>query len=101
MENLHLAAIRSKARMRGSVRDPHELELWAAGIELVESFSYFNHLEPRMGIPAWFAHIPVISHATGIHRYLLGDTEHRGWNEAIPPATRHLRHRIGDRLAAL
>ena len=78
MENLHLAAIRSQARMRWSVRDPRELESWAAGIELVESFSYFDDIEPRMGIPALFARIPVISHATGIHRYLLGDTEHRG-----------------------
>lgn len=89
MENLHLAAIRSQARMRWSVRDPRELESWAAGIELVESFSYFDDIEPRMGIPAWFAHIPVISHATGIQRYVLGDTEHRGGirRSHQPPAT--------------
>ena len=77
MENLHLATIRSRARMRWSVRDPRELESWGAGIALVESFSYFDDIEPRMGIPAWFAHIPAISHATGIHRYRLGVPEHR------------------------
>lgn len=89
MENLHLAAIRSQARMRWSVRDPRELESWAAGIALVESFSYFDDIEPRMGIPAWVAHIPVISHATGIHRYLLGDPKHRGGMRRShqPPAT--------------
>lgn len=72
MDNLHLAYTRSRARMRWGVRDPRELESWAAGIQLVESFSYFDDLEPRMGIPAWFARIPVINRATGIQRYLLG-----------------------------
>ena len=83
MENLHLALIRSPARMRWGVRDPRELESWAAGIRWVESFSFFDDIEPRMGFPAWIARIPLITHATGIHRYLLGNPQEQR-NHTIP-----------------
>jgi O-methyltransferase involved in polyketide biosynthesis len=41
-------------------------------VELVESFCYFDHLEPRMGLPAWMARIPGLRRASSIQRYRLG-----------------------------
>jgi O-methyltransferase involved in polyketide biosynthesis len=71
IDNLHLAAIRSRARMHWSVRSPAELETWSPGIRLVESFSYFDDPDPRMGLPRWFARVGFVAHSTGIHRYQL------------------------------
>jgi O-methyltransferase involved in polyketide biosynthesis len=73
IDNLHLLLTRSAARIRWALRDPHDVEAWAAGIQLVESFSYFDDPEPRMGLPAWFGNIPALSRATSIQRYELGN----------------------------
>lgn len=78
IDNLHLAAIGSRARMHWSVNSPAEPESWGAGIGLVESFSYFDDPEPRMGFPRWFARVGFIAHATGIHRYRLGSADPAG-----------------------
>jgi methyltransferase (TIGR00027 family) len=72
VDNLHLGFIRSAARMHWSVQDPRDLEAWSPGIRLVESFSYFVDPDPRMGLPAWFGRIPMLSRAASIQRYLLG-----------------------------
>lgn len=72
IDNLHLIAIRSKARMKWAVSDPADLEGWAPGIALAESFSYFDDPEPRMGIPTWFARVPALARASSIQRYRLG-----------------------------
>jgi len=72
LDNLHLLVTRSSARIRWTARDPRELEGWAGGIQLLESFSYFEHLEPRMGLPAWLARVPGLSRASSIQRYRLG-----------------------------
>jgi O-methyltransferase involved in polyketide biosynthesis len=77
IDNLHLAAIRSRARMHWSMRSPAELETWSPGIRLVESFSYFDDPEPRMGLPRWFARVGFLAHSTGIHRYRLGEDAQR------------------------
>ncbi len=77
INNLHLQFTRSTARMHWSVRDPRDLETWAPGIRLLESFSYFDHPEPRMGLPSWFGRIPLLSRASSIQRFRLG---------AAPPA---------------
>jgi len=71
MDNLHLRFTRSSARIHWALRDPRDVEDWAAGIRLVESFSYFDDPEPRMGFPAWFGNIPSLSRATSIQRYEL------------------------------
>lgn len=72
LDNLHLTVTRSSARLHWAVRDPRELEAWAQGIELMESFCYFDHLEPRMRLPAWMARIPGLRRASSIQRYRLG-----------------------------
>lgn len=72
LDNLHLRFTHAIARLRWAVRDPRDLEGWAHGIQLVESFYYFEHLEPRMGLPAWMARFPALSRATSIQRYRLG-----------------------------
>lgn len=72
LDNLHLLVTGSKARMRWAVRDPRELEAWGPGIRLVESFSYFDDPEPRMGLPSWFGRFPLLNRATSIQRYQLG-----------------------------
>lgn len=72
LDNLHLVFTRARARLRWAVRDPRDLEAWSAGIRLVESFCYFDDPEPRMGLPSWFARIPLLSRSTGIRRYQLG-----------------------------
>lgn len=73
LDNLHLVFAHAKARLRWAVRDPRDLEAWSPGIRLVESFSYFDDAEPRMGLPSWFGRIPLLSQSAGIHRYHLGD----------------------------
>ena len=50
---------------------------------LVESFSYFDDPEPRMGLPSWFGRMPVLAHSTSIQRYQLG-REHRPRSTAAP-----------------
>lgn len=72
IDNLHLLFMRSAARIRWAVRDPRDVETWSPGIRLVESFSYFDDPEPRMGLLSWFARFPPLSRATSIQRYLLG-----------------------------
>jgi len=72
IDNLHLRFTHSAARMRWAVRDPRDLEAWGRGITLVESFSYFDDPEPRMGLPTWFGRLPVLAHSTSIQRYQLG-----------------------------
>jgi O-methyltransferase involved in polyketide biosynthesis len=72
LDNLQLLVTRWTARIRWTVRDPRELEGWAGGIQLMESFSYFEHLEPRTGLPAWLARVPGLSRASSIQRYRLG-----------------------------
>lgn len=75
IDNLHLVFTRSKARMHWGVRDPREVEAWSPGIRLVESFSYFDDPEPRMGLPSWFGRIPSLNRASSIQRYQLGTSE--------------------------
>lgn len=72
LDNLQLLVTGSTARIRWTVRDPRELEGWAGGIQLMESYSYFEQLEPRMGLPAWLARVPGLSRASSIQRYRLG-----------------------------
>lgn len=72
MDNLHLLLIRAAARVRWALRDPRDVETWSPGIRLVESFSYFDDLEPRMGIPTWLSRFPLVRHGTSIQRYELG-----------------------------
>jgi methyltransferase (TIGR00027 family) len=72
MDNLHLRFTRSSARIHWALRDPHDVEAWATGIRLVESFSYFDDPEPRMGLPSWFGSIPSLSRAASIQRFELG-----------------------------
>lgn len=72
IDNLHLLAAGSAARMHWAVRDPRELESWDQGIRLVESFSYFDDPHPRMRLPSWFARIPLMRRASTIQRYELG-----------------------------
>jgi hypothetical protein len=70
-DNLQLAVAGSSARMHWAVRDPHELESWSPGIRLVESFSYFDDPDPRMGVPGWFGRIGLIASSSTIQRYEL------------------------------
>jgi O-methyltransferase involved in polyketide biosynthesis len=72
IDNLHLLAAGSAARMHWAVADPRELESWDRGIRLLESFSYFDDPHPRMGLPSWFARIPLMRRASTIQRYELG-----------------------------
>ena len=72
IDNLHLLFTRSAARIHWALQDPRDVETWSAGIRLVESFSYFDDPEPRMGLPSWFGNIPSLSRATSIQRYELG-----------------------------
>jgi O-methyltransferase involved in polyketide biosynthesis len=70
LDNLQLMVTRSSARLHWAVRDPRELEAWAQGIELVESFCYFDHLEPRRAcLPGWLGSpacvVPAASSGTG------------------------------------
>ncbi|MBA3021727.1 class I SAM-dependent methyltransferase [Propionicimonas sp.] len=74
IDNLHLLFMRSAARIRWAVRDPKDVETWSPGIRLVESFSYFDDPEPRMGFPSWLVRFPPLSQATSIQRYQLGAT---------------------------
>jgi O-methyltransferase involved in polyketide biosynthesis len=71
-DNLQLLVAGSSARMHWSVRDPLELESWSPGIRLVESFSYFDDPEPRMGLPPWFGRVALLATASTIQRYELG-----------------------------
>jgi O-methyltransferase involved in polyketide biosynthesis len=76
IDNLHLIAARSAARIRWGLKDPRDVESWSPGIRLLESFYYFDRPEPRMGLPAWFGRIPALSRGTGIHHYRLGESRH-------------------------
>ena len=72
IDNLHLLFTRSAARIHWALRDPRDVETWSPGIRLVESFSYFDDPESRMGFPSWLGRFPSLSHATSIQRYELG-----------------------------
>lgn len=72
IDNLQLLFMRSAARIRWAVRDPEDVETWSPGIRLVESFSYFDGPEPRMGLPSWLVRFAFLSRATSIQRYQLG-----------------------------
>ena len=73
IDNLHLIFTGSAARIRWGLKDPRDVERWSPGIRLLESFSYFDRPEPRMGFPTWFRHIPGMSKGSGIYRYRLGE----------------------------
>jgi O-methyltransferase involved in polyketide biosynthesis len=87
IDNLHLVVTRSKARIRWAVRDPRELEAWSPGIRLLESFSYFDDPEPRMGLPSWFGLIPILNRATSIQRYQLGTRPAASSRDEVRPGT--------------
>jgi O-methyltransferase involved in polyketide biosynthesis len=70
-DNLQLLVAGSAARLHWAVRDPRELEAWSPGIRLVESFSYFDDPEPRMGIPVWLGRVSLFRRASTIQRYEL------------------------------
>jgi len=72
IDNVHLLFARAAARIHWAVRDPSDVESWSPGIRLVESFSYFDDPEPRMGLPSWLVRFPSLSRATSIQRYRLG-----------------------------
>ncbi len=75
LDNLHLIFTGSAARVRWGLKDPRDVENWSPGIRLLESFYYFDRPEPRMGLPAWFRHIPGVSKGSGIYRYRLGEAQ--------------------------
>ena len=75
LDNLHLIFAGSAARIRWGLKDPRDVERWSPGIRLLESFYYFDRLEPRMGFPTWFRHIPGMSKGAGIYRYRLGEAQ--------------------------
>jgi O-methyltransferase involved in polyketide biosynthesis len=72
LDNLHLLLAGHAARIRWAVRDPRDVETWSPGIRLVESFSFFDDLEPRTGLPSWLGRFPSFALATSIQRYELG-----------------------------
>ncbi len=72
IDNLHLRFTGSAARIRWGLRDPGDVEAWAPGIRVVESFSYFDDPEPRMGFPSWFGSVRALSRASSIQRFELG-----------------------------
>jgi len=72
-DNLHLLLTGATARLRWGVRDPRELESWADGIRLEESFSYFDDPEPRTGLPSWLGRLGFMRRAATIQRYRLGE----------------------------
>jgi methyltransferase (TIGR00027 family) len=72
LDNLHLIYTGSAARMRWAVRDPREVEAWSPGIRLLESFYYFDRLEPRLGPLNWWRHVPAVRRGSGIFHYRMG-----------------------------
>ncbi len=84
IDNLHLRVAGSSARMQWGVRHPRDLEGWSPGIKLVESFSYFDDPEPRMGFPSWFGRIPVLRQASSLQRYQLGTAPSASRTEVGP-----------------
>jgi O-methyltransferase involved in polyketide biosynthesis len=72
LDNLHLVRTRSAARMHWSCRDPRDVTAWAPGIELLESFYYFDDPEPRLGLFNLWRFVPAIAKGSGIHTYRLG-----------------------------
>jgi O-methyltransferase involved in polyketide biosynthesis len=74
LDNLHLAFTKMKARTHWGLKDPHELEGWARGIELLEAYYYFERPEPRLKSVAWMEHITAISKGSGIFHYRLGQS---------------------------
>lgn len=71
LDNLHLIATRSSARIRWGLRDPRDPEGWSPGIQLLETFSYSDPPEPRMGMPAWMGRFRPIANGQRILRYAL------------------------------
>ncbi|MGV8848345.1 MAG: class I SAM-dependent methyltransferase [Propionibacteriaceae bacterium] len=71
-DNIHLRVTGSAARLHWAARDPQELESWSPGIRLVESFDYFDEVEPRTGFPAWMGRVPFLARSSTIQRYELG-----------------------------
>jgi O-methyltransferase involved in polyketide biosynthesis len=72
VDNLHLVFTGSAARLRWAVRGPRDPESWSPGIRLVESFDYFDDVEPRMGFPSWMGRMGFLRRSSTIQRYELG-----------------------------
>jgi O-methyltransferase involved in polyketide biosynthesis len=72
MDNFQLAFSKMKARMRWSMKNPHDLESWGEGIRLLDEWYYFNTPEPRMKGSQWMGRIPLLAKSVGIFHYQLG-----------------------------
>jgi O-methyltransferase involved in polyketide biosynthesis len=54
-----------------SLKDPHLLEGWSAGIRLVSTWYPFLQDEPRLSHLRWVRHFPILAKTTGIFHYNL------------------------------
>ncbi|HEY5902258.1 MAG TPA: class I SAM-dependent methyltransferase [Anaerolineales bacterium] len=72
LHNFQLGFSRLSARLHWGLKDPRDLESWAAGIRLVGAWYYFDTPEPRFGAAQWMARFPLLGKMTGIFHYRLG-----------------------------
>ena len=72
LDNLTLATSGVAARLHWSLRDGREPERWADGIELLDTWGYFDRPEPRLGVVQWVRFVPPLAKGTGIYHYRLG-----------------------------
>jgi len=72
-DNLQLAFMRVKARLRWGLKHGRDVEGWGEGIKLLDEWFYFDDPEPRMAPYKWMGRISLLGKSTGIFHYRLGD----------------------------
>jgi O-methyltransferase involved in polyketide biosynthesis len=71
LHNLHPLLRKAGAYLQWGLDDGRELEWWNPRIRLLETWKYFDHFEPRLGIYNLMRFLPVVSGVNYIVRYRL------------------------------
>ncbi len=71
-DNLHLAFAGVEARLHWALKNPRDVENWAAGIRLLEEWNYYEEDDPRLRAFRWVRWIPPLAKSSGIFHYRLG-----------------------------
>lgn len=73
IHNLELASMRVEARLQWGLKRNKDVEGWAEGIRLLDSWRYFDRPEPRLGRYGLMRYVPGMSGAVRIVHYRLGE----------------------------
>jgi O-methyltransferase involved in polyketide biosynthesis len=77
LHNLELRLSKVGARLRWGLRRERDLEVWGAGIRLLEAWYYFDRPEPRLGATRLMRFLPSFAKGVGVFHYRVGEADPR------------------------